>query len=115
MTKLICFAAPVLPGKEAEHRDFLNQLKGSRFADFKAVRDKYGVRERSYLQRTPDGHSFSIVTLEGKNPEGIFASFNEGKDEFTRWFVDTVKIVHGIDLTQPMPMEFPEMIVDTGA
>ena len=55
-----------------------------------------------------------IVTLEGENPEQAFQDFGKGTDAFTKWFIEQVKIVHGVDLTSPPPGQLPSLIVDTG-
>ena len=39
---------------------------------------------------------FVIVTLEGEDPQGAFARFGSGSDEFTRWFLQQVKELHGV-------------------
>ncbi|MFI5185259.1 MAG: hypothetical protein ACHQF0_00885 [Chitinophagales bacterium] len=59
------------------------------------------------------GH-FVLVTLEGDHPEKAFQSFATVNDEFTKWFIQGVKDVHGLDLTQPPPGPLPSLIADSG-
>lgn len=112
MSKLLAIAIPILPGKEEEWRKFSQELSGNRKQDFIASRKKLNVRERTFYQHTPMG-DFVIVTLEGNDPEGAFQHFASANDDFTKWFVERVKAVHGVDLSQPPPGPLPELIVDS--
>jgi hypothetical protein len=112
MSKLIASAIPILPGKTDEWKAFINDLRGRHFAEFSASRKRLGVRERSFLQQTPMG-DFVLVTLEGEDPIAAFAQFGQGTDEFTQWFVDCVKAIHGFDLREPMQGGIPEMVIDS--
>ena len=114
MSKLMCFAAPIIPGKEDTWRAFMKELQTTRKAEFIASRKNNGVRERTFLQETPHG-STVIVTLKGDDPAGSFAKIGQGTDEFTKWFVASVKDIHGFDLSAPPPGPMPEMILDSGA
>jgi hypothetical protein len=111
---LVAMAIPILPGKTEQVRQFARELSGSRKAEFQASRQKLGAHERSFLQSTPAG-DVVIVTLEADDPGAAFARFGEGTDEFTRWFVQQVKELHGFDLTQPPPGPVPELLVDSQA
>jgi hypothetical protein len=73
-----------------------------------------GVHERTFFQSTPQG-DFVVVTLEGDDPAGAFQRFASGNDEFTRWFMQQAKEVHGVDLSQPLPGNLPELIADSEA
>ena len=110
---LFAIAVPILPGKTDEWRAFADELAGSRHDDFAASRRGLGVRERTFLQHTPMG-DFVLVTLEGDDPAGAFARFGQGTDDFTRWFMERVKEVHGYDLAAPPPGPLPELVVDSG-
>jgi len=112
MPKLFAMTAPVLPGKEAEHFEFMNELKTRWSEDYRKKREDLGVRERTFLQQTPHG-SFVIVTLEGEHPEEAMGRIGQGDDEFTKWFVEQVKNSHGIDMSQPMPGPIAKMIIDS--
>ena len=71
------------------------------------------VRERTFRQSTPIG-DFVIVTLEGDDPIGAFRRMMERDDDFTRWFLDQIQSVHGVDVTQPLPGPPPELVADSG-
>jgi hypothetical protein len=108
---LMAVAFPILPGKTADWQSFIDELNGPRRADFADSRRRLGVQERTFLQPTPMG-DLVIVTLEGENPARSFGQFVHSTDEFTLWFMERVKAVHGIDLTtQTAPP--PELVIDS--
>ncbi len=109
---LFAAAFPILEGHTAQWQKWMGELNGPRNAEFKASRRQMGVHERTFLQHTPHG-DVVIVTLEGENPAQAFATFTQGTDPFTTWFLGQVQALHGIDLTQPMPGPAPEMVVDS--
>jgi len=106
-------AVPILPGQTDHWHRFVNTLKGEKFNEYRDSRAKLGVRERAFLQQTPQG-DLVIVTLEGNDPQAVFAKFAEGRDTFTRWFLDEVKAIHGLDLASPPPGTMSELLVDSG-
>ncbi|MGZ3838290.1 MAG: hypothetical protein ACXVMS_05120 [Flavisolibacter sp.] len=113
MSRLFSMAVPIIQGKEAEFQKFMKELKDNRFEDFLASRKRLGVRERVFLQQTPQGQTV-IVVLEGEDPEKAFKNFGQGTDAFTRWFVEKVKSVHNFDLTTAPPGPLPQMVIDSG-
>ena len=114
MSKLFTVIAPILPGKEDEWKQWIQELNTTYRAEYVASRKKLQVRERSFLQHTPMGDMI-IITLEGENPEEAFAHFVSEKNAFTDWFAAGVKSVHGIDLSQPPPGPMPELVADSGS
>ena len=113
MSRQFAMAVPILPGKESDFQKFIKELKDNRFEDFLASRRKFAVRERVFHQQTPKG-SLVVVVLEGEDPEGAFRNFGQGSDAFSKWFVDRVKSIHGIDLAAPPATPLPLMIIDSG-
>ncbi len=109
---LLALAIPILPGKTEQWKRFLAELRGPRFADYAASRQRFGVRERAFLNSTPLG-DIVVVTLDGDDPTGAFQRFGSTDDPFTRWFVQQVKEIHGVDLTQPLPGPMPELAIDS--
>ena len=114
MSKLFAMAVPILPERAAEWEKFSTELKTTWHAQFCESRNNLGVHERTFLQHSPMG-DFVVVTLEGDEPEKAFANFAAGNDEFTNWFAEQVKTVHGVDLRQPPPGPLPELILDSKA
>jgi hypothetical protein len=112
MSRLFAMAVPILPDKTDAWQKFLKELNTTWYSQFCDSRKKLNIHERTFLQKTPMG-DFAIVTLEGENPEVAFAGFAEGNDEFTNWFIEQVKEIHGFDLRQPPPGPMPEMVIDS--
>ena len=113
MSRLIAMAFPVLQGKEQEMQEFATNLKGDHYEEFQASRRQLGVRETTFLQQTPMGQ-LVIVTLEGEDPEKAFADFAKENNAFTKWFMENVKRINGLDLQAPFPGPMPTLIVDSG-
>lgn len=111
MKKLLAMAVPILEGKTNQFHSFLNELNNNRHAAFLESRKKLNVHERTFLQSTPMGE-IVIVTLEGDDPQGAFERWSKQSDPFTQWFMEQVKDIHGLDLTQPLPA-MPELVIDS--
>lgn len=109
---LMAVAFPIAPGKTDEWKRFIAELNGARRADFVASRKAMGARERTFLQPTPMG-DLVVVTLEGDNPGQSFGKFVSSTDPFTLWFLEQVKEVHGVDLTQAASGPMPELVIDS--
>jgi hypothetical protein len=109
---MMAVAFPILPGKTDEWRAWMNELNGSRRAEFDASRRAAGVHERTFLQQTPMG-DFVIVTLEGDEPGRAFGKMMGGDDAFTKWFNERAHEIHGVDLAV-RPTGVPsELVVDS--
>lgn len=110
---LQAIALPILPGKSDQWQQMEDALKGSRREQFIASRALAKVRERTFLQHTPAG-DLVIVTIEGEDPATALSQIGRQGDEFSRWFIEQVREIHGIDLTK-LPLEIPRLVFDTGA
>jgi hypothetical protein len=113
MNTLFAIAVPILPGKTEQWRKFSNALNRERKKEFAENRRMLGIRERSFLQTTPQG-DMVLVTFEGENPQEAFANLGKGNDDFTRWFAKEVNSIHGIDITTPPSGNLPEIGHDSG-
>jgi hypothetical protein len=111
---LMAVAFPILPGKTAEWRSWMEELNGARREDFIASRRAAGVHERTFLQSTPMG-DLVIVTLEGDDPGRAFGKMMSADDEFTRWFTERAQEIHGMDLSVRPTSAPSELVVDTDA
>ena len=111
---MMAVAFPILPGKTAEWRAFMEEINGPRRAEFLESRRRAGVRERTYLQPTPMG-DLVIVTLEGDDPGRSFGQMTGAGDAFTAWFIERASAVHGVDVSAPLPGAPSELVIDTGA
>jgi hypothetical protein len=111
---LMAAAFPIAPGKTADWRRFVGELNGAWRNEYVASRKALGLRERTFFQPTPMG-DLVVVTLEGDDPGSAFARLTANTDAFTRWFLEQVQDVHGVDLKQVASGPMPELVGDTGA
>lgn len=111
MGKLFVMAIPVLPDKKQEFNSFIRELQEKYARDFARSRQEFGLRERTFFQSTPSG-DMVIVTLEGNDPEKAFEQLARKDDEFSRWFKNKVREIHGLDLSKP-PAKLPELLIDS--
>lgn len=105
-------AFPILPGKTAEWRAWMEELNGARHEEFVESRRRAGVHERTFLQSTPMG-DLVIVTLEGDDPGRSFGQMMSTKDAFTTWFSERAQAVHGVDLSAPPTAAPSELVVES--
>jgi hypothetical protein len=111
---LQAYAIPIQPGKTPAWRKWADELNGPRRREFAASRERYGVRERTFLQETPQG-DVVIVTLEGEDPAGAFEKMMNSADPFTEWFLERAKEFHGVDPSQMGKEASPLLIMDSEA
>ena len=109
---MLAMAFPIPAGKTEQWKKFIDELTGARKAEFAASRRSLGVRERTFLQHTPQG-DLVLVTLEGDHPETAFAEFGKRTDPFTMWFKQQVSEIHGMDLSAPPPGPMPQQVIDS--
>ncbi len=99
----IGFVVPVLPGKAQADRDWMAEMGGARRAGYEAVWKKYGFsRHMVWQQETPDG-TVDVVFLEADDIPTAMQGITSSDDEFSQWFRERVKDVHGIDLAAGPP------------
>lgn len=109
---MMAVAFPILPGKTAEWRTFMDELNGPRRDEFVESRRRAGVRERTFLQSTPMG-DLVIVTLEGDDPGHAFGTMMGASDAFTKWFIERAEAVHGVALKGAPTGSPSELVADT--
>ena len=98
----IAFALPVLPGKEDLDRKTLDEMAGARREEYEAALRDAGIRRQTvWHQETPNG-TLALVYMEADAEAGV-ATFGSSDAPFNRWFRETMKEVHGIDISQPGP------------
>lgn len=109
---LMAVAFPILPGKTADWRTWMEELNGPRREEFDESRRRAGVRERTFLQSTPMG-DLVIVTLEGDDPGEAFGKMMSSTDAFTTWFLELAKEMHGFDPSAVATGSPSELVLDT--
>ena len=98
----IVFAVPVLPGKEEQDRQTLDEMAGSRRDQYEAaLRDAGITRQAVWHQQTPNG-TLALVYIEADDPDAA-QRFTSSDAPISRWFVEQMQEVHGIDVSQPPP------------
>jgi hypothetical protein len=112
MMSTLAMAFPILPGKSAGWRAWMDELSGARHDEFAESRRRAGLHERTFLQHTPSG-DLVIVTLEGENPRRAFEEMVTQTDPFMTWFRGRVEEFHGVDLSKPMRDVTSEMVIDS--
>lgn len=98
-----CFFAPLLPGGEERMRQFIaNKITNN--PDHDRVLSDNGIsREQVWIQRTPMG-DFAVASFEVQDPAKAFEGLATSTDPWAVDFRSFMLETHGIDLTQPVPM-----------
>ena len=111
----LVLAAPILPGKLEEWKEFSRDLhEGPRHSDFAAFIEKSGLsRVRCWLQEGPEG-AVAIMLYEGETPADFPQQIATSQEPFAVWFRERVKECNGMDLTKPMGPP-PELVTDVHA
>ena len=92
-------AFPVLSGKSADARLVADEFR-ARPREYEQSRRRAGITlERAYLQETPMG-SFVIAYIEATADFATVSQMAQSGLDIDRFFVKTVKEVHGVDLSQ---------------
>ena len=110
----MAMAFPILPGKTAGWRSWMEELNGPRRDEFAESRRRAGLHERTFLQHAPTG-DVVIVTIEGEDPRPAFERMVSQNDPFATWFRGRVEEFHGVDLSKPMPDVTSQMVADSAA
>lgn len=99
----VVFAVPVVPGKEDLDRQVLDELAGSRREEYETAMRDAGIRRQAiWHQKNPDGGTLAIVYFEADDPEAPMR-WTQSDSEISRWFVEQMQEVHGIDISQQPP------------
>jgi len=99
---IYAFTIPLMPGLTDEWLDFCGELSGSRRDGLQGQRDRLGLAERVYLQRT-DGHDMVIPVIQGNSPWEEDHRIAASEHPFDRWFTSQLARFHGFDPAGPPP------------
>ena len=109
------FALPILPGKTAAARAFLQELGGPRKQDLAACGDSAGIAKEMWaIQQTPQGDLF-VAYLAGDDLARAFEAFAASQTEFDVWFKQCLQATTGADLNTPPPGPISEILADSTA
>jgi hypothetical protein len=102
--KTYLFAVPLAEGKTETWKNYMKEITGPRFEEYKESRKKAGIEaEQVYLQHTPNG-DMCVVKQSGENPQKSFEWLLKSDEPFDKWFREKVLIdAHGMDMSKPMP------------
>lgn len=107
-------AFPVLPGKsEADVRRITERFKEDPEGYWESRRSQGVTLERAYWQNTPMG-DFVVAYVESTHSTlaEAFGSAAQDNTPIGKFFAETVKDVHGIDITQPPESAPPEVVAE---
>lgn len=110
---MLAMAVPILPGKLDRWRALMHDLAGPRHREWQAQRRRLGLRERLFLQHTPNG-ALAIVVLEARDLQSAMHAIGSDTDEFSVWIRQLVLETEGLDLAAPPPGPLPELAADSG-
>jgi hypothetical protein len=109
------FTLPILPGKTAVARAFLQELGGPRKQDLVACGDSVGINKETWaIQQTPQG-DFFVAYMAGDDLTQAFQEFAVSQSEFDVWFKQCVQETTGANLNTPPPGPISEILADTAA
>lgn len=107
------FALPILPGKTAAARAFLQEVGGPRIQELAACGETAGIAKELWaIQQMPQG-DFLVAYIAGDDLTHAFKEFAASQTAFDRWFKEQVRAATGADLNTPPPGPISEILADT--
>jgi L-rhamnose mutarotase len=98
----VVFAVPILAGREQLDRETFEELEGARRDEYEAALGEAGIRRHAvWHQETPNG-MLAVVYMEADD-EASVSKFAGSDAPLNSWFREQMKVVHGIDISQPAP------------
>jgi hypothetical protein len=106
----ICLVVPVLPGRTADARDFMQELEGDRNAGYQHSERRIGiVKEVWYLAHAGAGDQL-VAYMESPDFPKALSMFSQSHDEFDLWFKQRLADATGLDLNTPPSGPLPELL-----
>jgi hypothetical protein len=97
----ICLALPIVSGRTAAARTFLQQLDTTRRAEFDESERRLGItKELWYLAALPSGDHL-VGYIEGADFNQALTSFVGSREPFDLWFKEEMLAATGVDLNNP--------------
>jgi hypothetical protein len=108
--KDMCFAWPVLAGREEDWRRFLQALEGSRSEEYKRMKRRLGIgRTRTWLQRNRD-YTMAVTCVKVDDPAAAVSALAASNEPFDRWFRNKIEEFHGVDIAHVGPFANAELV-----
>ena len=106
----ISFAWPIVAGKEEEWRRVLQELEGSRSADFGRMIQHLGIDMICvWLQRTRYGE-LAVVHLKVDDAAEAILALADSERTFEKWLKRSVETLHGVVVTRAGSNPTPELV-----
>ena len=97
----ICLALPIVTGKTAAARTFLQQLDTTRREEFDRSEQQLGItKELWYLAKLPSGDHL-VAYMESADFARALSTFVASRDPFDVWFKEQMLAVTDLDLNHP--------------
>ena len=110
-------AVPIAPGKTAAWQAALDELLGSRYAEYESSRKRFGLTSQTtFLQKTPMG-DFALIHLTGPDVHASFHSMSSSQDAWDVKWRELTLDLHGMDFAKGdrvMPKVEPAYSMETG-
>lgn len=97
----VCFTLPVLPGKAAAARAFMQQLDGARRAEYDASEQRIGISKEVWFLASPPTGEQLVGYMEANDISQALPMFVSSRDGFDMWFKQQMLEATGVDLNNP--------------
>jgi hypothetical protein len=99
--------APIVEGKQEAFRSWLDELKGSRKAEFDELNKRYGLtRHDVWLVESPKG-DMAVVLQEGPGADSFMQKVGHADNGFDLEMKQHLEEIHGMKMDQPPPGPMP--------
>ena len=96
----ITSAIPLLPGKAEAWRRWIQDLQGSRHAEYVAALSRQGISAVRFWISEAGGGEVIIVSFEAQDPDAIGTTWATSQHPFDVWYRQKLQEFHGLDVTQ---------------
>lgn len=97
---VIATAIPLLPGKSEAWRRWVQELQGSRHAEYVAALRRWGIRQAHFWIREAGGGEVVVTYFEGQDPDALGDVLETSQHPFDVWYRQKLQEFHGMDVTQ---------------
>lgn len=109
----VSFVWPIVAGKEEEWRRVLQELEGSRSANFRRMIQHLGIDTiRVWLQRTRYGE-LAVIHLKVDDAAKAILVLANSEGNFEKWLKRRVEALHGVVVTRVGSNTPPELVFFT--
>ncbi|MDQ3927686.1 MAG: DUF6176 family protein [Chloroflexota bacterium] len=103
---------PILPGKSETFREAVASIRQERRSAHQESRKRLGIyAERVWIENTPQG-DLLLGYFEAEDLQRVFTGLATSQEPYDVWFRELNKEIVGVDLSQPLPVPPPELVLD---